>query len=40
MAGVYVGVAGGESTLARTDQMGDFVLALSPGQYTVAGDGG
>ncbi len=35
VAGVYVGIAGGESTLARTDQMGDFVLALSPGQYTV-----
>lgn len=33
--GVYVGVAGGEPNMARTDPTGQFVLALLPGQYTV-----
>jgi hypothetical protein len=35
VAGVAVGIAGGDASLARTDQMGLFVLALAPGQYTV-----
>jgi hypothetical protein len=35
VSGVTVGIAGGDATMAKTDQMGDFVLALSPGQYTV-----
>ncbi|MBV9579861.1 MAG: hypothetical protein JO057_14825, partial [Chloroflexi bacterium] len=39
---VTVGVAGGSANLATTDTAGDFVLVLTPGQYTVqatAGDG-
>jgi hypothetical protein len=35
VAGVSVGIAGGNASLSRTDQGGFFVLALAPGQYTV-----
>jgi hypothetical protein len=34
--GASVGVEGGSATLTRTDTSGQFILALPPGQYTIA----